>query len=36
MGFNQLNNHNEIASNEPQLTAEVIKDWLAEDLKEKS
>lgn len=25
-----------LASNEPQLTAEVIKDWLAEDLKEKS
>ena len=25
-----------LASNEPQLTAEVIKDWLADDLKEKS
>lgn len=25
-----------LASNEPQLTAEVIKDWLEEDLKEKS
>lgn len=25
-----------LASNEPQLTAEVIKDWLDEDLKEKS
>ena len=25
-----------LASNEPQLTAEVIKDWLEEDLKEKA